>query len=172
MKRLCLAVLLLFAFISAAASAFADPVRLHAAAGLGGVVGFANGAGVQAGALNPTLVGDLGASLGPAASVYLRGEVGTDIMGSQAAAYAVAEWLPIERLSLGTGVGVDGMAEYSPDSHMDNGWWGVSVPLIVGIGLVPTSDGTLRLGLEGAVGMSSAKVFGWHASTTLEWVWN
>ena len=169
-KRSCLALLLFSLFISA--TALADPVRLHAGAGLGVVVGLASGRNVRAGALNPTLVGDLGVRLAPAASVYLRGEVGGIVLNNQAAGYAVAEWLPIHRLSLGTGVGVDAMASYAADSSKDNIWYGVSVPLIVGIGLVRTSAGTLRLGLEGAVGMNSAKVIGWHASTTLEWVWN
>lgn len=171
-KRLCLAFLLFSLCLSAAATASADPVRFHAGVGLGGVVGRASGPHVLAGALNPTLVVDLGARLAPAASVYLRAEGGGIMYANQAAGYAVAEWLPIKRLSLATGVGVDAMLSYCQDCIKDNIWTGVSVPLIVGIGLVRTHAGTLRLGLEGAAGMDSAQVVGWHASTSVEWVWN
>src|SRR5581483_7672915 len=70
---------------------------------LGGAYGQAHGGRVDATALNAILQLDLGITIGPHLSVYALGEAGTIIFVTQAAAYAIVEWAPIPRFSLGTG---------------------------------------------------------------------
>jgi hypothetical protein len=128
----------------------------------------AKGPFINAGALNPTLQLDLGVRINRYVSVYARGEAGTVILASQAAAYGIVEWTPVPRVSLGTGIGADAMAFYSW-----SGWSGVSVPLIAGVDVTSWNRSALRIALEGAAGLQpSTSTYGWHAALTFGWVLN
>jgi hypothetical protein len=127
-----------------------------------------SGAEVDAGALNPTLHLDLGVRINPYVSAYARGEAGTIILASQAAAYGIVEWTPMPRLSLGTGIGADFMVVSG-----GSGWSAVSIPLIVGVDVNSWNRSVLRIGLEVAAGLQpSTSTYGWHAALTFGWVLN
>jgi hypothetical protein len=66
------------------------------------------------------------------------------------------------RLSLGTGIGWDGMAEWVQAT-----WSAVSIPLIVGVDVTRWNRSTLRIGREGAGRLDpSTSTYGWHAAPT------
>ncbi len=151
-----------------------DPFGPHIGIALGGLVGLAESntgfprATHLTGALNPTLQLDLGVRINRNVSVYARGEVGTIVLAGQAAAYAIAEWTPVPRVSLGTGIGADAMAAWG-----DGPWSGVSIPLILGLDVTRWNRSALRLGLEAAGGLDpSTSFYGWHAALTCGWVLN
>jgi hypothetical protein len=165
-----------------------DSLAPHVGVALGGVIGLARnwpggdnpfawgrgapsgtkGPEVDAGALNPTLHVDLGVRLNGDFSVYARGEVGTIILASQAAAYGIFEWTPAPGLHLGTGIGWDGMATWQ-----ETGWSAVSIPLIAGVDVTHWNRSALRIGLEVAPGLDpSTSTVGWHAALTFGWVLN
>jgi hypothetical protein len=151
-----------------------DPLGPHIGVALGGLAGLAesNTCGLRythlTGALNPILTLDLGVRINRYVSVYARGELGTILLGGQAAAYAIAEWSPVPRLSLGTGIGADAMAAWG-----DGAWSGASIPLIAGFDVARWNRNALRIGLESAGGIDpSTSLYGWHAALTFGWVLN
>jgi hypothetical protein len=178
----------LLAVSSPCFAAEADPFGPHLGVALGGVIGLARnwpggddpfafgraspsgmkGPEVNAAALNPTLHVDLGVRINRYFSIYARGEAGTIILASQAAAYGIFEWTPVPRLSLGTGIGWDGMAVWQ-----GTGWSAVSIPLIAGFDVTRWNRSALRIGLEVAPGLDpSTSTYGWHAAITFGWVLN
>jgi hypothetical protein len=154
-----------------------DSFGPHIGVALGGLVGLAQsnwgwGGAPQTthltGALDPTLTLDLGVRINRYVSVYARGEFGTIVVAGQAAAYAIAEWTPVPRVSLGTGIGADAMAAWG-----DGAWSGVSIPLIAGFDVARWNRNALRIGLETAGGLDpSTSFYGWHAAVTFGWVLN
>jgi hypothetical protein len=160
----------LLALSSPSFAAEEDPSGLHVGVALGGVYGLARNSRpvVDAGALNPTLHVDLGARINQYVSVYARGEAGTIILASQAAAYGIAEWTPVPPLHLGTGIGWDGMATWG-----GTGWSGPSIPLLAGFDVTHWDRSALRIGAEVAPGLEpSTSTWGWHAALTFGWVLN
>jgi hypothetical protein len=165
-----------------------DGPRFRLGAGGAVLFGSANGASrdgkqVSAGSLAPALQLDLGIQINRHGALYLRGEGGTVALLSQATGYLVGEWTPVRWLSVGTGVGLDGMAMMwiggcEGDRCIRNHWWGVSVPLIVGFQFIsekdwdaPGAKPALRIGLEGAAGVEpSTGVVGWHAGLSISFV--
>lgn len=159
-------------------------VRFGIAANL--TVGLANdqGHGVNTGVFAPGLTLDLGAQLRRGVAVYLRASAATLLLLNQASVYGVVEYSPSDVLSLGTGIGWDGMA--SAFSGNDDGccgrvisrnrWSAVSVPAIVGFNLGRRDPTTgrlrgMRIGLEGALGMEPGSgALGWHAALSFGYV--
>ncbi len=172
-----LAIVAAIGLMAVSSSGFAeegDSFGPHVGGALGGLVGLAqSNTGAQrtlhlTGALDPTLQLDLGVRINRYVSVYARGEFGTIVLAGQAAAYAIAEWTPIPRLSLGTGIGVDAMAAWG-----DGPWSGVSIPLILGFDVARWNRNALRIGLEAAGGLDPSTSFcGGHAALTFGWVLN
>jgi len=161
-----------------------DPPRVSVAAGesgprlrfgVGGTLSVGVGIGPQASAveLNPGLLIDVGLQINGALAVYLRGEGGTVLLMNHADAYAVAEWTPVDWLSLGTGMGVDAI-QGSVDLG-GNTWIGASIPLVVGFNIggragddVPRR--VFRIGLEFAAGVQpSDGSFGYHGGLGFGW---
>ena len=123
---------------------------------------------VDAAALNPTLQLDLGVRFNLHVGAFIRGEAGTSGLASQAAAYAIVEWTPAPRWSLGTGIGWDGMVIWQGTA-----WSAVSIPLVAGFDVAPLNRGALRIGLEAAAGLDpSTSTVGWHAALTFGWALN
>lgn len=159
-------------------------VRFGVAANL--TVGLANdqGHGVNTGVFAPGLTLDLGAQLRRGVAVYLRASAATLLVLNQASVYGVVEYSPTDALSLGTGIGWDGMA--SAFSGNDDGccrrvssrnsWSAVSVPAIVGFNLGRRDATTgrlrgMRIGLEGAIGLEPGSgALGWHAALSFGYV--
>jgi hypothetical protein len=159
--------------------------RFHAGISIGGVAGVASSNVTDAAAFNPTLHVDLGVRLDPQTAIYARGEIGTIIFASQAAAYLVGEWRPLGWLSLGTGVGVDAMAvaRFDEASTMpvaggawpqtNSSWVGLSVPGIVGFTIGHRDGHALRIDLEAAAGYEpSTGTYGYHGSVSIGWSLN
>jgi hypothetical protein len=128
---------------------------------------------------------DLGVQFNRNLAFYARASGSTLIVLNQASLYGVIEYSPVEGVSLGTGLGWDGMAAlfYSDveaccgsGRSVRNRWSALSIPAIVGFnfGHRDAMNGRLRafrLGLEGAVGVEPASgAVGWHAALSLGYV--
>lgn len=162
--------------------------------GVGGsvMVGSASGTSrdgktqVSAGSLAPELQLDLGIQINRHGALYLRGAVGSVFLLNHASGYLIGEWTPLRWLSLGTGVGADGMAiiwmggaDPKPgETAFHNNWTAVSVPLVIGFQFIgeddwnsPKAKPALRIGLEVAAGVEpTTGVAGWHAGVSISFV--
>jgi hypothetical protein len=136
---------------------------------------------------------DAGAQLGDRAAMYLRlqaADFGPKPFATEMAAYAIGEWLPVQWLSLASGVGYELL---SPPNEFNCGvgpgaaaecaamaradyphWSGVSVPLVVGFNVLTlrmpdrVTRAAVRITLEGAGGISPVTfAYGWHAGASL-----
>lgn len=128
---------------------------------------------------------DLGVQFNRNLAFYARASGSTLIVLNQASLYGVIEYSPVEGVSLGTGLGWDGMAAlfysdveacWGSGRSVRNRWSALSIPAIVGFnfGHRDAMNGRLRafrLGLEGAVGVEPASgAVGWHAALSLGYV--
>ncbi|MEZ4394767.1 MAG: hypothetical protein R3A48_27140 [Polyangiales bacterium] len=164
----------------------AEGVRVRFGVASNLTVGLANdrGHGVNTGVFAPGLTLDLGAQLRRGVAVYLRASVATLLVLNQASLYGVIEYSPTDVLSLGTGVGWDGMGSVFTGNDVAccagpiarNTWSAVSVPAIVGFNLGRRDPSTgrlrgMRIGLEGALGMEPGSgALGWHAALSFGYV--
>ena len=142
--------------------------------------------GVSTGMFGVGLTLDLGVQVSRNLAVYARGSASTLILLNQASLYGVVEYSPVDGISLGTGLGWDGMATLFVYSDVEaccgsgrsvrSNWGALSIPAIVGFnfGQRDASNGRLRafrLGLEGAVGVEPGSgAVGWHAALSLGYV--
>jgi hypothetical protein len=117
---------------------------------------------------------DLGVQASSEVAVYFRAELGTALLSGAAAAYAIVEWKPHPRWSLGTGFGAEAFATwYGGD------WAGLSVPVVVGFDMIHSDHRALRLEFEqtGGYDLRNAAAVrsgtaGWHSALTCKWIWN
>ncbi len=134
---------------------------------MGGVMGGGAGsAHVSAGALVPAMKLDLGVQLSDHAALYGRVEGGTLLLLNEGAAYLVGEWSPTRLLSVGTGVGYEGMSlawigGCEGPSCIRNSWAGISAPLLLALDLGRSRSQaehgvSLRIELVGAAGYEVA----------------
>jgi hypothetical protein len=170
----------------------ADHPRFRLGVGGGVLAGIANGASrdgktqVSAASLAPALQLDLGIQFSRHGALYLRGEAGSVFLLNHACGYLIGEWTPLRWISVGTGAGIDGMADLWIDGAepkpgetvIRNSWTAVSVPLVIGLQFIseddwnrPKAKPALRIGLEGAVGVEpTTGVVGWHAGLSISFV--
>jgi hypothetical protein len=158
--------------------------------GVGVLGGSAQSTRVSAVSTAPALKLDLGAQLGDHAALFARVEGGTILLANEGAAYFVTEWTPLPPMSIGAGIGYEGIsiAWYSGcDARVgpciQNSWSGVSVPLLLTLNLQPRSaaggggtgakhPGSLRLELEGAAGYDPrTETSGVHLFVGVVWSW-
>lgn len=156
--------------------------------GIGGnlTLAMAEGRRVNAGSFGAGLTLDLGAQVNRHLAVYVHGVASTMILTGQASLHGVVEWTPSDVISLGTGIGWQGVAtvamqydavgccgSYDPPR---NTWSGVSIPAIVGLnfGARPGANGrrkSFRLNLEGAFAIEpSTGISGWQTSIAFGYV--
>jgi hypothetical protein len=178
--------------------------RLRLALGADAIVGFAGPP--QSGAyrygypasLSGVVAGggftvDAGVELGDGAAVYLRlqaADFGPKPFATEAAGYAMAEWIPLRWLSVASGLGYEllappnvfncptgpgAAAECASIARADYPHWsGVSLPLVLGFNVLEVrvpdrgTRAAVRVTLEGAGGVSLATfAYGWHAGANL-----
>lgn len=141
--------------------------------------------GVSTGMFGVGLTLDLGVQVSRRLAFYARASGSTLLVLNQASLYGVVEYSPVDNLSLGTGLGWDGMAAFfmsdaeaccGSGRSLRSNWSALSIPAIVGFnfGQRDASNGRLRafrLGLEGAVGVEPGSgAVGWHAALSLGYV--
>lgn len=157
--------------------------------GIGGNLTFASAKDldrrVNAGSFGAGLTVDLGVQVSRSLAVYAHGVASTMILTGQASLHGVVEYTPTDVLSLGTGLGWQGVAmigmqadatccdDYVPTRRS---WNGVSIPAIVGFNFGSRlGDGgrrrAFRLNFEGAVGVEpSTGAVGWQTSIGVGYV--
>jgi hypothetical protein len=184
--RLFALLLALLFLLPATARADGDPV-LRFDLMSGALIASAQSARVSAESLSPALTLDLGAQITDHAAIFARLEGGTIALAASGAAYLITEWTPHPVISLGTGVGYDGISDASVllcaggTSCLRSTWSGVSVPLIVGFNLqsrnavsaaAPNHHGRLRIELEAAGGYAEkTQTWGIHAFVGIGATW-
>jgi hypothetical protein len=147
------------------------------------------GVTVSTGSIAPALKLDLGAQIGEHAAIFARVEGGTILLADEGAAYIASEWTPIPAVSLGTGIGYEGISftwiggdacNASRTPCIQNSWSGVSVPLFVSFNIPrhrhdpagKPPHGGLRLELEGASGYDvRTETWGFHLFAGIGWTW-
>ncbi|MGC4116315.1 MAG: RNA polymerase sigma factor [Myxococcales bacterium] len=107
----------------------------------------------------PSFQLDLGIQINRHGALYLRGGAGSVFLLNHASGYLVGEWTPLRWFSLGTGIGIDGMAiawfgggaEPKPGENTNrNTWTAVSVPVIIGLQFIGEDDWSFAQGQAGA----------------------
>jgi hypothetical protein len=179
----------LLPLLAPATASAEDEIRSRFDVFVGVLAGEAQSPKVSTASVAPAVKVDLGVQLGDHAAVFARAEAGTLVLSSEGAAYLASEWTPIPALSLGTGIGYEGISfvwvggqECGPGrgSCINNSWSGVSVPLFAAFNIPRhrhdpaggPSDGGLRLELEGASGYSvSSETWGFHLFAGVGWTW-
>jgi hypothetical protein len=120
---------------------------------LGGVMaGSASSARVSAFAAAPALKLDLGVQIGDHAALYARAEGGTALLLNEGAVYFIGEWSPTSLLSVGTGIGYEGMSFLwvggCESQCIQNSWSAVSVPFLFAVDLPHSAKTGARLRFE------------------------
>jgi len=176
----------LFVLPRAAHAQSAPTVRFDLATGV--LAGSAQGKGVSAASIAPALQVDFGAQLGEHAAVFARLEGGTIALANEGGAYFLGEWTPHPLLSVGTGIGYEGMSftwiggcDRSVGPCVQNSWSGISVPLVLGLNLQPRHaasrgepdhHGRVRIELEAAGGYDArTETWGMHGFVGVGWTW-
>lgn len=144
-----------------------------------------HGHGVDTGVFAPGITLDLGVQINRSLAVYARASGATILLMSQASVYGVVEYSPADWISLGTGLGWDGMVSnlgadssccISSEPTYRKRFSAVSMPAIVGfnVGRRSAVSGALRafrVGLEGALGIEpDSGAMGWHAALSFGYV--
>lgn len=168
--------------LAVASPADASRVRFGIAGNL--TVGLANdhGHGVNAGVFAPGLTLDLGVQMNRHVALFVRASASSLIVMNHAAVFGVAEYSPLEWLSLGTGLGWTGISSaYGNDATCcgptwRSSWGAIAVPAVVGFNLGARNplNGRMqgfRVDLMGAVGLEPGSgALGWTASLALGYV--
>lgn len=159
----------------------ASRVRFGIAGNL--TVGLANdrGHGVNAGVFAPGLTLDLGVQMNRRVALFARASASSLIVMNHASVFALAEYSPLEWLSLGTGLGWTGMSSaFGNDAatccgglSFRSSWGAIAVPAVVGFNLGARNplNGRMqgfRVDLSGALGLEPGSgALGWTASLAL-----
>ncbi len=159
----------------------ASRVRFGIAGNL--TVGLANdhGHGVNAGVFAPGLTLDLGVQMNRRVALFVRASASSLLVMNHAAVFGVAEYSPVEWLSLGTGLGWTGISSAFGQSaesccgavEFRSSWGAIAVPAVVGFNLGGRNplNGRMqgfRVDLTGALGLEPGSgALGWTASLAL-----
>jgi hypothetical protein len=183
------AFLAFLAFLAPATAKAEGETRVRFDLFVGVMAGEAQGRNVSTASIAPALKLDLGVQIGEHAAVFARAEGGTLLLADEGAAYLASEWTPVPALSLGTGIGYEGISFNWPGSGacdanrapcIQNSWSGVSVPLFVAFNIPPhrrdpageSSYAGVRLELEGAGGYdATSETWGFHFFAGVGWRW-
>ena len=161
----------------------ADASRLRFGIAGNLTVGLANdhGHGVNAGVFAPGLTLDLGVQMNRRVALFARASASSLIVMNHASVFGIAEYSPLEWLSLGTGLGWTGISSgfsQSVDSCCGavasrRSWGAIAVPAVVGFNLGARNplNGRMqgfRVDLSGALGLEPGSgALGWTASVAL-----
>lgn len=161
----------------------ADASRLRFGIAGNLTVGLSNdhGHGVNAGVFAPGLTLDLGVQMNRRVALFARASASSLIVMNHASVFGIAEYSPLEWLSLGTGLGWTGISSgfsQSVDSccgavAFRSSWGAIAVPAVVGFNLGARNplNGRMqgfRVDLSGALGLEPGSgALGWTASLAL-----
>jgi hypothetical protein len=160
----------------------ADASRLRFGIAGNLTVGLANdhGHGVNTGVFAPGLTLDLGVQMNRRVALFVRASTSSLIVMNHASVFGIAEYSPVEWLSLGTGLGWTGIS-----SGFGNGdatccgpswrssWGAIAMPAVVGFNLGSRNplNGRMqgfRVDVMGALGLEPGSgALGWTASLAL-----
>jgi hypothetical protein len=147
-------------------------------------VGLSNdhGHGVNAGVFAPGLTLDLGVQMNRHVALFARASASSLIVMNHASVFGIAEYSPLEWLSLGTGLGWTGISSGFSQSvdtccggiaAFRSSWGAIAVPAVVGFNLGSRNplNGRMqgfRVDLSGALGLEPGSgALGWTASVAL-----
>lgn len=160
----------------------ADAARLRFGIAGNLTVGLANdhGHGVNAGVFAPGLTLDLGVQMNRRVALFARASASSLLVMNHASVFAVAEYSPLDWLSLGTGLGWTGISSAFGNDAVTccgpswrSSWGAIAVPAVVGFNLGSRNplNGRMqgfRVDLSGALGLEPGSgALGWTASLAL-----